>query len=116
DRVLEGEEDAFAGPSLGRHREQVLPLVSDVPCRDLVAGTAGENVGEGALSGAVRAHDGVDLARAHRQIHAAEDLVAGDARVKVLDFEQRHRLSPPILRATRRAAFALRPRTPSGAP
>ena len=88
DRVLEREEDAFAGAHLGRHGEEVAALVEDLALSDLVSGPSGEDVGERALARAVRAHDRVDLARVHREVDAAEDLVASDVRVEVLDLRE----------------------------
>ena len=49
---------------------------------------AGEHLGERALARAVRSHDGVDLARLHREVDALEDFLVADARVQVLDFQQ----------------------------
>jgi hypothetical protein len=47
-----------------------------------------EGAGQGRLSGAVGAHEGVDLARAHGQVDAAQDgsVLGGD--VQVPDLEQ----------------------------
>ena len=45
----------------------------------LVAGAAHDHVGQGALAGAVRAHDGVHLAGADREVDPLEDLLAGHA-------------------------------------
>ena len=41
------------------------------------------------LPGAVRAHERVDLARADRERDAAQDLVAVDGDVQVVDLEER---------------------------
>ena len=59
----------------------------DLALCHLVVGAAGEHPGQGALARAVGPHDGVDLARIHRQVNAAEDLVVVNFRVQVLDFE-----------------------------
>ena len=92
--VLEGEEDAFAGPFEGLHLEQVLGpelgRVDDLAARDFVVGVAGDDLGEGALAGAVGPHDGMYLAGLHLEVDAAEDLLAVDAGVEVLDVEQVH--------------------------
>ena len=61
-RVLEREEDARLGTLVGREVEDVLAVVEDLARGDLVAGAARQHVGERRLAGAVRAHDGVDLA------------------------------------------------------
>ena len=83
DRVLEGQEDALAGALFGRQGQEVLALEEDLACGDGVARPAGQHVGERALAGAVRAHDGVDLAGLHREVEAAQDLVVADPGVKV---------------------------------
>ena len=55
---------------------------------------AGEDPGEGALAGAVRPHDGVHLARRHLEVDPAQDLVALDRRVQVLDLKHRSLFLP----------------------
>ncbi len=87
--VLEGEEHPRPGPGIGRPGRDVLALEQDPALGDPVAGVAGEGVGEGGLARAVGAHEGVQLARAHDEVDAAEDLVALDLHVQVLD--QKHR-------------------------
>ncbi len=62
-RVLEREEEALAGPSFGIELEQILARIHDLSVRDLVLLTAGENTRQGALAGAVGAHDGMHLTR-----------------------------------------------------
>ena len=74
-------------PLLGAHLEQVLALYSTSPGGDRVAGSARQHVSEGRLARTVRAHDRVHLAGAHREVEAAQDLLVGDARVKVSDLE-----------------------------
>ena len=61
-RVLEGEEHALGGALVGLHGEQVLAVPEHLAVGDLVAGAAGEHVGERRLARAVGAHDGVHLA------------------------------------------------------
>jgi hypothetical protein len=75
-RILEGEKDPLPRPILRFHREQVLAPIGHRAGRHFVSGTSRQNVGERGLPGAVWTHDGVDLARADRQIDAAEDLLA----------------------------------------
>src|SRR3972149_1744533 len=60
--VLHGEEEAAAGALVRPQRRHVLALEIDVAGGDLVARVAHEGVGERALAGAVRPHDGVHLA------------------------------------------------------
>ena len=69
----------------------VLALEPDAALGDLVGGVGEEGVGEGRLAGAVRAHQGVQLAVAHREGDAAQDLVVVDGHVEVVDLEQRFR-------------------------
>ena len=87
DGVLEGQEDALAGPFLRGHVQQVLAQVENLSLSRLVGFPAGKHLGQGALAGAVGTHDGVDLAGVDRQIDAAQDLLAIDARVQVPDFQ-----------------------------
>jgi hypothetical protein len=58
---------------------------------DVVLGVTGDGVREGRLAGAVRAHDGVDLALRDGQVDTLEDvldpLLGLDADVEVLDFQ-----------------------------
>ena len=53
DGILEGEEDALAGPLLGVQFQQILALEEDLALGDLVGVAAGEDAGERALAGAV---------------------------------------------------------------
>ena len=71
--MLEGEEEAGAGAVFGKHFEQVLSLIDGAAPGDFVAGPARQDEGEGALAGAVGAHDGVNLAGVYVQVHAAKD-------------------------------------------
>ena len=67
------------------------PLKRTLAAGDGVARTAGQHVGERALAGAVRSHDGVHLAGLHREGEAPQDLLVADAGVKVFDLEHRRR-------------------------
>src|ERR1035438_2208904 len=85
-RVLEGQEHTGRGPVLGRQGEQVPALEEDL-AGDVVGLMAGHHVGEGALARAVRAHDGVYLARCDFEVDPPEDLVVADLGVEVLDLQ-----------------------------
>ena len=50
DRVLEGEEQPFAGALLGVHLQQVLAVVEHLARGDVVAVAAGQDAGERALA------------------------------------------------------------------
>ena len=67
------------------------------PLGHLVARVAGDDVGQGALAGAVRPHQRVDLALVDRQVDALEDLLAVDRGVQILDLEHRRRADPVTL-------------------
>ena len=69
------------------HGEQVLAVPGDRACRHLVVLLAGEHVSERRLAGAVRAHDGMDLALGQLEVEAFQDLAAIDIDVKVLDLK-----------------------------
>ena len=112
--ILEAEEESLHRPQFRGHAEQVLPLVQDFAGGHLVGVTAGQHLGQRTLARAVGAHDGVDLAGGHRQVDAAEDLLALDARMQVSNFKH---LSHPLLsrrclRDSRPGAVGLRRRTP----
>ena len=88
-RVLEREEDSFAGALIGVHLEQVPAAIEDLPPGHLVALAAGQDRGQRALAAAVRPHDGVRFARVDGQVHAVEDLFALHSGVEVFDFKDR---------------------------
>jgi len=50
---------------------------------------AGQELGQGAFSGAVRPHDRVNLARLHGEVDATENFLAFDRGVQIPDFEHR---------------------------
>jgi hypothetical protein len=72
-RVLEAQQQAFAGALLGLQCEQILAHVFHGAAGHLVAVAAAEDLAERALARAVRTHDGVDLARLHLEVDALED-------------------------------------------
>ena len=86
-RILKAEEHAFPGTLLRRHLEKVLAFVEDFPLGDLIVVAPGEDVGQRALAGAVGSHDGVDFTSLHFQIETAENFLAVDSNVQVLDAE-----------------------------
>ena len=89
DGVLEGEEDAARAPLIVRsHRQDVFAFEEHVAPGDGVAGPAGDDVGECALAGAVRAHDGVHLADVYGEVEALQDLLVSTEDVQVAYFEQ----------------------------
>src|SRR5207245_1812700 len=118
DGILEGEEDALAGALLGRHGEEIPPFVDHLPSGDLEGLAPRQDVRQGALPAAVRAHDGVDLARSHDEVDPLQDLLAAGRGAEAPDLEHRLRLTlfsqrfPP---GSRRGASGPRRRTPSAA-
>ena len=89
-RILEGEEHALGGALVGRHGENVLAVEQHVALGDLVAGLAGQHVGQRRLARAVRAHDGVRPRPCRSSAQPVEDLLAVDLDVQVFDFKQMH--------------------------
>ena len=90
--VLEGEEHAGLAPDVGAPVGDVVALEADAAAGDLVLGAAEQGVGQGRLARAVRAHQGVDLAGADREVDAPEDLVAAPsagATWRSVDLEER---------------------------
>src|SRR5690606_38355964 len=55
--------------------------------RDVITVAAGQHIGQRRLAGAVRPHDRMDLAGRDDQVDAAQDLLAVDGGVEVLDLE-----------------------------
>ena len=84
----------LAARSSGSIAEEVLAVEQDLAVGHLVAGLAGQHIGERRLARAVRAHDGVHLALVHGEVETLEDLLAVDGDVQVLDFEHRHFVVP----------------------
>ena len=89
DRVLEGEEHAFAGPLFRREVEQRVPFEEDLPSGHLVAVAARQHVRQRALARAVRAHDGVDFTRRDAEVDPGEDVLSIHRGAQILDFEHR---------------------------
>ena len=94
-RILEGEEEPALGAFVRPELQDVLALVEDLALVDLVVRVPGDSVGQGALAGAVLAHQRVDLATVDREADSLEDLGAVDAGMQVFNDKQRglaHRL------------------------
>ncbi len=87
DRILEGEEHALGGALVGSSSENVLAVEQHFAAGDLIVRLAGDDIGERRLAGAVRPHDGRDLAGLHGEVEAIEDRLAVDGDGEVLDFE-----------------------------
>jgi len=68
------EEKPGASSLVDLHREHVLAVESHGTLGDRVLRVARDRVSQRRLAGAVRAHDGVGLARLDREIDAPEDL------------------------------------------
>jgi len=75
---LEGQEQALGGPLFRLQLQQLLVVQPGSAASHLVAVASGQHVGQGALAGAVGAHDGVHLARPYLQVDAFEDLFVVD--------------------------------------
>ena len=90
-RVLEREEEAELRALVGAESRDLLAVEERLAAGDLVGGVAHQRVGERRLARAVRAHQRVDLARAHREVDALDDLGAVLERdVQVFQFQQCH--------------------------
>src|SRR5205085_4768150 len=87
-RVLEGEKQSLACPLLGRHHKEVAAEIGDGAVGDLVAVTAGQHRGQGALTRAIRPHDRVYFAGRYREVDPFENFPAvREPRVQIADFE-----------------------------
>ena len=88
DRILERQEHALGGALVRRHLEQVLALEQDLAAGDLIAGLAGDDVGQRRFAGAVRPHDRVDLALVHGERQPVENLTLLDTNLQIFHFKQ----------------------------
>ena len=84
-RVLERHEQAGAGALVRVRLGQVLALEEDLAVGDLVARVAHDGVARVDLPEPFGPHQGVDLAAGDRQVDAAQDLLALDGHMQVLD-------------------------------
>ena len=119
--VLEGEEHAEARTLVGLELEQVDALEADGSRGHLVGGMAHQDVRQGGLAGAVRAHDRVDLATRELEVDPLEDLLAVDRGVEPLNLEVAHeagafRRTPGSGRTVRNAEGAARTAPQAGYP
>src|SRR5260370_21401729 len=89
--ILEGEEEAEARTLIGRKLEQIEAIEEDLALGDHVLGVAHDDIGECALTRAVRTHQGMCLALGDGQVHTAEDLLALDGGMQVAN-DQLYRL------------------------
>ena len=87
--VLESEEHAHAGADFGFQGQQVLAVVDGLSAGDGVVGPASQNVGKGALAGAVGAHDGVHFASVDLEVYAVQDIEIARRGAEAADGEQR---------------------------
>src|SRR3546814_3545535 len=85
--VLHGEEQPGLRALPRGEPEHLGAVEGDAAAEHLVAGPAHDDVGQRGLAGAVRAHDGVDLAGADGEVDPLEDLSTGDAGPKAADLE-----------------------------
>src|SRR5690606_13759902 len=84
DRVLEGQVEALAGAFVRFELEDGLALGRGVSAGDLVRRVDRDDLRARRLAGAVRTHEGLDLAARQNKVHTLENLVAAfDAGVKV---------------------------------
>ncbi len=61
DRILEREEYTFAGAFLRHQLKQIFTQIGDRAGSDFEGVSARNHLGQGALTGAVGPHDGVDF-------------------------------------------------------
>ena len=94
-RILERHEHALARALLGRHGQQIFPLITDGAGRHFVTVAPGEDVGQRALAGAVGAHDRMRLPGPRLQTQALEDRLVLHPRMQVFYLQHaRHRARP----------------------
>jgi hypothetical protein len=84
-RILQREEQTRVRALPRLHREDVGAVERHRSSEDLVARPPHQHVRQRRLARSVRAHDDVDLAAAHDQIDAPQDLAAVDAGAQAVD-------------------------------
>ncbi len=77
----------LAARSSGAMSENALAVEQNLAFGDFVIVLAGQHIGERRLAGAVRAHDGRDLALLDRQRQAIEDFLVLDLDMQIFDFQ-----------------------------
>ena len=82
-RILEREEYALGGTLIGRHLQQVFAVEQDLAAGNFVARLAGDDVRQGGFAGAVRPHDGVDLALVHGKRQPVENFTILDTDLQI---------------------------------
>jgi len=87
ERILECEEQTRRGALVRLHGEKVATVKQHFARGRLIVFLTGQHVSECRLARAVRAHDGVNLARIDRKIETFENFFAVDLDVQVLDFQ-----------------------------
>ena len=85
---MKSQKQAGAGAHIRLQTQDAFAVQEHIATRDLVIGMTGHDLGQGALAGAVLAHDRVDLAFRHGEVEAVEDFRAADAGAEVFDFER----------------------------
>ena len=83
--VLEGHEQAGAGTLVRVCLGHVLAQEEDLAVGDLVARVAHDRVRQRGLARSVGSHQGMDLTARDRQVDTAQDLLALDVHMQVLD-------------------------------
>ena len=90
----------MAARSSGVEFEEVLAVEQNLAARNLIVRLAGDDIGERRFAGAVRPHDGRDLAVRDGEVETVEDLLPSIRNGQVLDFE--HSSNPSMWREARR--------------
>ena len=72
---MESEEKASAGALVRLQLEEIFAIHKHLAARHLVIGVSGNHLGQSALAGSIRAHDGMHLTQANGEAEIADDLV-----------------------------------------
>ena len=94
-RILKGQEQPTTAPLIRTHGQQIVTVEKNSSAGDPVLGVSGQHIGERALAGPVRSHDGVDLAVVDRQVDSMEDLEAFGVGREPLDLKKWGSSQPP---------------------
>ena len=85
-RILESEEKSLVAPYFRRKRKKVFAAEFHLPARYGIGRISRENHRQSGLARSVRTHYGVNLARIHFEIDAAQYFTAVDFGMQIADF------------------------------
>ncbi len=85
DGILESHENAFLRPLIGVQIQEIRPFIQDLTVSDVIGFVSRKDLGQRALAGPVRPHDGVDFTGLDGQVDPLENFGVLNTRVQILD-------------------------------